>query len=76
MKWYTLDDGRLCLGTDQLQFANFHVATEFKLNTSLEKPLNVEHIQDIGSYPEDWYNDESIDQKINQTAKKLFSDYL
>lgn len=72
MKWYTLDNGRLCLGTNKLQFANFHIATEIKLDKSLSLPLLPEHVERIGSYPEDWYMDEAIELKINNTAKHFF----
>ena len=72
MKWYTLDDGRLCLGTSELQFANFHIATEIKLSNQVSRPLLPEHVELIGSYPEDWYSDESIDSKINKTARHFF----
>jgi hypothetical protein len=72
MNWYTLDNGRLCLGTNELQFANFHIATEIKLDSKVSQPLLPEHVELIGSYPEDWYADESIDNKINDTARHLF----
>ncbi|WP_444994144.1 hypothetical protein [Aliikangiella sp. IMCC44359] len=72
MKWYTLDNGRLCLGTDKQRFANFHIATDILLKSKVDTPLRREHIELIGSYPEDWYSDRSIDKKINQTAKHFF----
>ena len=73
MKWYTLENGRLCLGTDKEQFANFHIATEVTLENSFSVPLLEEHIELIGSYPEDWFEDEAIDLKINNTARHFFS---
>jgi len=72
MRWYTLDDGRLCLGTKEKQFANFHIATEIKLSSEFSYPLLPEHVHLIGSYPEDWYQDDKIESKINQTAKHFF----
>jgi len=72
MKWYTLENGRLCLGTENHKIANFHVATDVKLNLNLSTPLLEEHIDLIGSYPEDWYADDAIDYKINNTAKHFF----
>ncbi len=72
MKWYTLTNGRLCLGTDQQKFANFHTATDIVLKKGVNTPLLPEHIDLIGTLPEDWCDDEKIEQKINQTAKHLF----
>ena len=72
MKWYTLDNGRLCLGTNQLQYANFHTATEVQLDQNISLPLLPEHIELIGSFPEYWYADELIDDKINNTARHFF----
>jgi len=72
MKWYTLSNGRLCLGTEKEHFANFHVATEVVLNESLDMPLLPEHVELIGSLPEDWFSDDKIDGKINNTAKHFF----
>ena len=72
MKWYTLNNGRLCLGTEKQQFANFHVATEVVLTEKLDLPLLPEHVELIGSFPEDWYQDDNIDGKINNTAKHFF----
>ena len=72
MKWYTLENGRLCLGTEKQRLANFHIATEVKLNAKVSTPLLAEHIELIGSYPEDWYSDETIEGKINNTARHFF----
>jgi hypothetical protein len=72
MKWYTQDNGVLCLGTEENQFANFHVATELVVKTKIETPLSESHIELIGSFPEDWIADDTIDQKINDTAKHFF----
>lgn len=72
MNWYTLDNGSLCLGTENRHFANFHIVTEVKLEQPLTTPLSPEHAELIGSYPEDWCSDESIEQKINNTAKHFF----
>lgn len=72
MKWYTLNNGRLCLGTEKEQIANFHVATEVVLEEGVEMPLMPEHVELIGSLPEDWYEDDKIDGKINNTAKHFF----
>ena len=73
MKWYTLENGRLCLGTNEKKFANFHIATDVKLNGEFSAPLMEAHIELIGSYPEDWFEDETIDLKINNTARHFFS---
>ena len=75
MKWYTLDNGRLCLGTDQKKIANFHIATDVTLTEDLTTPLLSEHVDVIGSYPEDWYQDQSIEIKINRTAQHFFGFY-
>jgi len=72
MQWYTLDNGRLCLGTNQLQFANFHIATDIKLEDKISLPLLPEHVEIIGSFPEDWYADDAIESKINNTARHFF----
>lgn len=72
MKWYTLENGRLCLGTDKQKLANFHIATDVKLNSRVTSPLLAEHIDLIGSYPEDWFADEDIAHKINATARHFF----
>ncbi|MET1253712.1 hypothetical protein [Aliikangiella maris] len=72
MKWYTLENGRLCLGTDKQKVANFHIATNIRLATPIDVPLLPEHIALIGSYPEDWYSDSEIDKKINDTARHFF----
>ena len=72
MKWYTLENGRLCLGTEQNRLANFHIATDVTLDSDLSLPLLEEHVELIGSYPEDWYSDDSIESKINNTAKHFF----
>lgn len=73
MKWYTLSNGRLCLGSEK-ELTNFHVATDIQLNYQISKSLTDEHIKLIGSYPEDWLNDEDINFKINHVAKQLFQD--
>lgn len=72
MKWYTLENGRLCLGTDKQKLANFHIATDVKLSSSVVTPLIAEHIDLIGSYPEDWFADDNIENKINATARHFF----
>ncbi|TQV84482.1 hypothetical protein [Aliikangiella coralliicola] len=72
MRWYTLDNGRLCLGTDKQQYANFHIATDVVLPEKITAPLRVEHVELIGSFPEDWYSDEKINDKINNTARHFF----
>ncbi|TQV76903.1 hypothetical protein FLL45_02825 [Aliikangiella marina] len=72
MKWYTLENGRLCLGTDKNRLANFHIATDVTLEANLSLPLLEEHVELIGSYPEDWYSDDTIENKINNTAKHFF----
>ncbi|WP_196138236.1 hypothetical protein [Aliikangiella sp. G2MR2-5] len=72
MKWYTIDNGRLCLGTQSGQYANFHVATDVVLSSPITTPLLPEHVELIGSYPEDWFNDNDIDSKINKIAKHYF----
>lgn len=72
MKWYTLENGRLCLGTEKACFTNFHVATEVVLAENISMPLLPEHVELIGSLPEDWYTDDKIDGKINNTAKHFF----
>ena len=73
--WYTLENGRLCLGTNEATYANFHIATQVKLKQAVCTPLTQEHIDVIGSFPEDWYNDEQIDQTINNTARHFFELY-
>ncbi len=72
MKWYTQDNGVLCLGTEDNQCANFHVATDVVVNTKIDTNLSESHIELIGSFPEDWSADSLIDQKINDTAKHFF----
>ena len=72
MNWYTLENGTLCLGTEQDLFANFHAATEWKLDTNLFVPLTLRHVGLIGSHPEDWYLDNKINDKINEAAKEIF----
>jgi len=72
MKWYTQDNGILCLGTQKNQNANFHVATEVKVDTKINTSLSQSHIELIGSFPEDWDEDATIYQKINDTAKHFF----
>ena len=72
MKWYTQDNGVLCLGTEEGQSVNFHVATDVVTNTKINTALSESHIELIGSFPEDWSSDSSIDQKINDTAKHFF----
>jgi len=71
MQWYTIDNGTLCLGTDKQSYANFHVATDLKIDNEVTLPLSEKHIELIGSYPEDWYADDNIDMKINNAAKSL-----
>ena len=75
MKWYTQDNGVLCLGTEELQSVNFHVATDVVTKTKIDTALSESHIELIGSFPEDWSSDSSIDQKINDTAKHFFGFY-
>lgn len=72
MKWYTQDNGVLCLGTRENQRVNFHVATEVRMEAKFSAPLSEAHIELIGSFPEDWDGDSTIYQKINQTAKHFF----
>lgn len=72
MKWYTQNNGVLCLGTKENQGANFHVATDVVVKTKIDTALSESHIELIGSFPEDWNADSSIDQKINDTAKHFF----
>ncbi|MGX5174203.1 hypothetical protein ACUR5C_09305 [Aliikangiella sp. IMCC44653] len=73
MKWYTLENGQLCLGTSQATTkTNFHVATNVKLSSPLSVPLLKEHVDLIGSYPEDWYSDQNIELNINKTAQHFF----
>lgn len=50
----------------------FNVLTDLQLNEEMKMPLLPEHIELIGSFPEEWIEDNSIDQKINNTAKHLF----
>ena len=76
MYWYTKNDGQLCLGTENTRMAEFEVSTEIFLQQSLSQPLMEEHIQSIGSYPEDWNHDARISEKINAAAKFIFSDEL
>ena len=72
MKWYTQDNGVLCLGTEDNLYANFHVATDVVVKTKIATNLSESHVELIGSFPEDWSADSSIDQKINDTAKHFF----
>lgn len=72
MNWYTLENGALCLGTEKNIFANFHAATEWKLDTNFVAPLTSSHVELIGSHPEDWYLDNNISDKINQAAGEIF----
>lgn len=72
MKWYTQDNGVLCLGTEENQSVNFHVATDVVSNTKIDTVLSESHIELIGSFPEDWSTDGTIDKKINDTAKHFF----
>lgn len=73
MIWHTLEGGILCLGTNESRFANFHYSTEIQLEQPIHLPLAVEHIKLIGSYPEDWHQDENIGSRIDQAAKILFA---
>ena len=72
MIWYTQDDGVLCLGTRGSQYAYFHVATDVKMKQPISTSLSESDIEIIGSFPEDWRNDNKIADKINNAAKHLF----
>ena len=72
MRWYTQDNGVLCLGTEEQLSVNFHIATDVITKTKINTALSESHIELIGSFPEDWSTDSSIDQKINDTAKHFF----
>ena len=67
-----MENGALCLGTEQNLFANFHAATEWKLDTNLFVPLTLRHVGLIGSHLEDRYLDNKINDKINQAARERF----
>ncbi len=72
MKWYTRDDGAICLGNPSQQKTKFQVVTEVKVDTKIDTGLTESHIDLIGSFPEDWRGDVRIAQKINNAAKHLF----
>lgn len=72
MKWYTKANGTLCLGTKGSQFAYFHVATDVILQKRIISSLTTEHIDVIGSFPEEWSADENITSKINRAARQFF----
>jgi hypothetical protein len=72
MKWYTREDGLVCLGTNSEQPTKFQVVTDVKVNTQINTGLSESHIALIGSFPEDWRNDHKIAQKINNAAKHFF----
>ncbi|MBV1911160.1 MAG: hypothetical protein KUG78_17825 [Kangiellaceae bacterium] len=72
MKWYTQDDGLICLGTDCSKLANFHVVTDVKAKSKIDTLVSESHIALIGSFPEDWRSDKLIAQKINNAAKHFF----
>ena len=72
MKWYTQENGLVCLGTQSNQPALFQVVTDVKVNTKISTGLSESHIALIGSFPEDWRNDNKIAQKINKAAKHFF----
>jgi hypothetical protein len=71
--WYTEKNGRLCLGTLSAKFANFFVATDITLNEHLRLPLLPEHIDLIGSFPEEWCLQDDIEKQINAAARHLFA---
>lgn len=73
MKWYTKENGSLCLGTREDQQVAFHSVTNIKLFSKIELPFSPEHAELLGSYPEDWLNDPQIHLKINRVAQQLFS---
>ena len=52
MKWYTQDNGVLCLGTEEQQSVNFHVATDVVTKTKINTTLSESHIELIGSFTE------------------------
>ncbi len=72
MKWYTREDGLVCLGTNPQQPTKFQVITDVKVKTQINTSLSESHIALIGSFPEDWRNDNNIAQKINKAAKHFF----
>ena len=72
MKWYTQENGLVCLGTHSKQPAKFQVVTDVKVDTKINTGLSESHIALIGSFPEDWRNDNQIAQKINNAAKHFF----
>ena len=72
MKWYTQENGVVCLGTIDNQIAQFHVETDVVVHTKIDTELCESHIALIGSFPEDWRSDSNINKKINNTAKHFF----
>ncbi len=72
MKWYTQDNGVLCLGTQDSQYANFHFKTDVIVKIKINTQLSESHIDLIGSFPEDWRTEKHIQQRINNAAKHFF----
>lgn len=72
MKWYTKDNGVLCLVSEDFQFTNFYFTTNVIVRGKVNTSLNMSHIDVIGSFPEDWSSDKTISTKINRAAKHFF----
>jgi len=72
MKWYTKENGVLCLASEGFQFANFHLTTNVIVRCRINTALDISHINLIGSFPEDWSSDKRISAKINKAAKHFF----
>jgi hypothetical protein len=72
MKWYTQRNGLICLGDRTAKTPKFQVVTQVKVKSPIETELTESHIALIGSFPEDWRNDQKIAHKINRVARHYF----
>jgi|GEM_PF-6978250 len=70
MQWYTNESGYICLGK-QGQFAEFHIQTSQRLEKHISQPLSQNDLEEIGSYPEDWPYDGSIQEKVESLARRF-----
>ncbi len=77
MLWYTNNNGNLCIGMNAENPSTlFNVETKLKTKQSFEKPVTLEDVVAIGSYPEDWGYDKQIQDKLTAAARLLFEDQL
>lgn|GEM_PF-1696233 len=70
--WYTLQNGRLCLGNESDRPSKIFIATDIFLNQTIKTPLRDAHIRQIGGQTELWGLDPIIENKICRLARQIF----